>query len=449
MTVNGLIQPGRPKAGAETAMTETNHRRSHVVTDTYDVVVIGGGAAGVAAAVGAARAGARTALIERYGFLGGAATNSQVLSFCGFFVRDPDATQAEPAVGGVGREVLDRLVRLGTHPQPTKTRLGNWVVFFQPESLKLALDEVLAEAGVTVLLHSLLVGAHRVGNRITSVDIADHDGVHRLEAAAFVDASGEGDLCACAEVPMIGAAALGTSLQAASFPARIGGIEPDVVPDPGRLADLVAALADPASPAVLRPDGGTFYSLPGTHDRWWMGLDAVTDGISAKSLTTAEQACRATAARFVAALRALPGCSGALLVSTGPQLGIRESRRPAARHILGGEEAREGRAVPTGIARAAWPIEVHAAPGRPSMIPIGGPGWFHVPLAALHAFGLDNLWLGGRIIGCDAEAHGSVRVMGTAFATGQAAGVAAAHRAAGAVDVDRVRATLIGQGAIL
>jgi hypothetical protein len=135
-------------------------------------------------------------------------------------------------------------------------------------------------------------------------------------------------------------------------------------------------------------------------------------------------------------------------VSTGPQLGIRESRRPAARHIISGADARDGRAAPTGIARAAWPIEVHGAPGKPSMIPIGGRGWFDVPLAALNAFGIDNLWLGGRIIGCDAEAHGSVRVMGTAFATGQAAGVAAAL-AAGGLDADRVRATLLGQGAIV
>jgi hypothetical protein len=419
------------------------------VTETFDVVVIGGGAAGIAAAIGAARDGARTALVERYGFLGGAATNSQVLSFCGFFVRDADADTAEAAVGGIGREVLDRLIVLGTAPRPTKTRLGNWVVFFQPESLKLVLDEMAIEAGVEVRLHSLLVSAERTGDRVTAIDIADHDGSHRLAAPAFVDASGEADLCARAGVPMLGSAALGSPLQAGSFPARIGGIDPATTPDPARLADIVAVLAEPGSPAVLRPDGGTFYTLPGTSDRWWMGLDAVTDGVSSRSLSTAERACRATAARFVAAIRALPGCAGARLVSTGPQLGIRESRRPAARHVISRNEAAQGLASLTGVARAAWPIEVHASPGRPSMEPIGGPGWFHVPLAALNASGVDNLWLGGRIIGCDAQAHGSVRVMGTAFATGHAAGVAAAHQAAGIVDAERVRTTLIGQGAII
>lgn len=419
------------------------------VTESHDVVVVGGGAAGVAAAIGAARAGARTVLVERYGFLGGAATNSQVLSFCGFFVRDPDGDVAVPAVGGIGREVIDRLVAHGTAPRPTKTRLGNWVVFFQPESLKLVLDEMTTEAGVIVRLHSLLVSAERTGDRITVIDVADHDGLHRLAATTFVDASGEADLCARAGVPLLGAATLGTPVQAASFPARIGGIDPDTTPDPERLAAIVATLAEPGSPAMLRPDGGTFYTLPGTSDRWWMGLDAVTDGVSAKSLTAAERACRATAARFIDALRALPGCAGARLVSTGPQLGIRESRRPAARRVVSRAEAAQGRTSTTGIARAAWPIEVHATPGKPSMVPIGGPGWFHVPLEALHAFEIDNLWLGGRIVGCDAQAHGSVRVMGTAFATGHAAGVAAAHMVAGSLDPERVRETLIGQGAIL
>ena len=419
------------------------------VTDSYDVVVVGGGAAGVAAAIGAARTGARTALVERYGFLGGAATNSQILSFCGFFVRDAQAAQAEPAVGGVGREALDRLITMGTDPHPTKTRLGNWVVFFQPESLKLALDDLTAAAGVTVRLHSFLVAAHASAGRLEAIDVADHDGIHRLKAKAFVDASGEGDLAARAGVPMLVSAALGTPLQAASFPARISGISPDAALDPARLTELVAALAAPGSPAVLRPDGGTFYSLPGTADRWWMGLDAVTDGVSAESLTTAERACRSMAARFVAALRALPGCAGAMLASTGPQLGIRESRRPSARAIVTGDDACEGRAAASGIARAAWPVEVHVAPGKPTMIPIGGPGWFHVPLAALQAGGFDNLWLGGRIIGCDAQAHGSVRVMGTAFATGQAAGVAAALTTAGRGEVTGIQAALAAQGAIL
>jgi hypothetical protein len=419
------------------------------VTDTYDVVVVGGGAAGIAAAVGAARTGARTALVERYGFLGGAATNSQVLSFCGFFVRDPDAIEAEPAVGGVGAEVLARLAALGSNGHPTKTRLGNWVVFFQSEHLKYALDELVAEAGVDVRLHSFLIAARRSGARLVDIDVADHEGLHRLAAAAFVDASGEGDLAARAEVPMLACAALGSALQAASFPVRIGGIAPDAPLEPVRLAEIVVAVTNPNSPAQVRADGGTFYRLPGTNDRWWMGIDAVTDGVTAKSLGTAERACRATAARFVRALRALPGCTDAALVMTGPQLGIRESRRPAAHHVISGEEAHAGRIAPTGIARAAWPIETHRTPGQPTMAPIGGPGWFHVPLAALEASRMDNLFLGGRIIGCDAEAHGSVRVMGTAFATGHAAGVAAAQRAAGDLDVERVRTTLIGQGAIL
>ena len=116
-----------------------------------------------------------------------------------------------------------------------------------------------------------------------------------------------------------------------------------------------------------------------------------------------------------------------------------------------GEDVVLGRCRDDGIARAAWPIELHGEAGKPSYTSIGGAGYCHVPYDSIRAKGLDNLWYGGRVIGADPQAYGSIRVMGTAFATGQAAGVAAAdHVDAGHLtDLGQIQSKLREQGALI
>src|ERR1700722_185066 len=157
--------------------------------ERYDVVVVGGGSGGVGAAVGAARSGASVCLIERYPFLGGAATASSVLSYCGFFDQ-----RRERVVGGVGEDLLRRLRDRGAYREITFKWSGNTVVMIDPEFTKLALDGLIADAGVSLLLHSYLIEARADGQRVQSITVADHGGVRRIRAAAFVDASGDGDL---------------------------------------------------------------------------------------------------------------------------------------------------------------------------------------------------------------------------------------------------------------
>ena len=416
---------------------------------TYDVVVIGGGAAGLAAALGAARSGARALLVERYGFLGGAATNANVLSYCGMFVA---GVEPVPAVGGVGAEVLRGLGSLGEDASPRRSKSGNWIVTFEPEALKHVLDRaVTAEGNVTLALHARMTGAETAAGRVAAVTLADHAGTFRIAATSFVDASGEATLAALADAPLLFDSARDDGTQAASLPMRLAGMPREALPDRPALARIAARInatltADGTNDAPrVRDDGGVFMPMAAHDEVWWMCVDLPTDGLTTASLTAAEVEGRRIAWACVAAVRGVPGLERTRLVTTGPQFGVRETRRLLTRRVLTAEDALAGRRDPTGIARAAWPMEVHAEAGRPTFTNIGGEGFFDIPLDALRATGIANLWAGGRTIGADAPSYGSIRVMGTGFATGQAAGVAAAL----GDDPGTVRAELVRQGAIL
>lgn len=413
----------------------------------FDVVVVGGGAAGCAAAVAAARCGARALLLERYGFLGGAATNAQVLSYCGFYRFGPDA---ERSVAGVGDEVLAALRAIGAPTGPTLARSGNWIIQIDPEATKLALDRVVAQSGAQAWLHAYVVGATVEGGRVADVTVASHAGLQRVRARAFVDASGEATLSVLAGVPLSHDSRHDAG-QPASFPVRIGGVARDAVVDRALLTRLIAEHNATAEVPIPRADGGVLVRLPLSGDFWSMAIDLRTNGLDPVDLGAAERLGREQAWRFVALLRRHPGFEHAHLLATGPQVGVRETRRPRSRDDVSAADLRDGRRRDDGIARASWPMEVHLGPGRVSFEPVGGAGHADVPLGALRAQGVDNLLLAGRVAGCDAQAYGSLRVMGTGFATGHAAGVAAALAARGtdAGDARAVRHTLVEQGALV
>jgi glycine/D-amino acid oxidase-like deaminating enzyme len=416
----------------------------------FDVAIVGGGAAGVAAALGAAHCGASVVLVERYGFLGGAATNASVLAYCGLFKQGP---APERCVAGAADVVLTELARLGQHTTAFRSpSTGNWILPLEAEPLKLALDRVLLRAGVALRLHSLVVDAERDRGTLKAVRVADHDGTHSIAAKAFVDASGEADLAARAGAGVITGGLDGHPLQAASMPLRIGGVPRGLAIDRARLCALVSAHNDSSPYPILRADGGIIIRLPQSEEVWWLVLDITTGGLGGADLSRAECVAREHAWAYVQSLRThMPGFGDAYLIGTGPQLGIRETRHVVTRRQVTLADARDGVLRDDGVALAGWPMENHHQPGNPVYAKIGGSGVFHVPLDALRAERLDNLWCAGRVIGADASAFGSIRVMGTAFATGHAAGVAAAlqARAGQAATASPVRDVLRAQGALL
>ena len=390
----------------------------------YDVVVAGGGAGGVGAALGAARAGAKVLLVEKYGFLGGAATTSQVLAYCGFFQQGPEPVKA---VGGVADLVLQELRRLGLGCEPFNTRAsGNWIILLEPETVKLGLDRVLQAHGIEVLLHTMVSETLTERGTIQTVVLAGPEGKRTVDAAAFIDATGDAVLSTLAGLNCRVGDGEGR-LQPVTAPLRIGGRDPQTPIDQAAVAAALEEYNRTGAYPTARTNGGYFAVVPITGDIWWSIIDLELPEISAESFTRAERIMRAAARDYLDVLReSVPGFENAYLVQTGPQIGIRESRHPPARYELTGEDLLIGRQRPDGVARAAWAIEDHSVIGKPVFQALGGDGYAHVPLDALRAKGLDNLYFAGRVIGADPVAYASIRVMGTAFATGEAAGVAAA-----------------------
>ncbi len=391
--------------------------------ESYDVIVCGGGAAGIGAAVGAAQSGARVALLERYGFLGGAATNSQVLSYCGFYQCD---ARGDRAIGGVGYQVLLELAKLGENIQPRLSELtGNRIILLDPEKLKYALDQVVLSHRVELFLHTTLVDVKKQGSHLEVIDLVGLFQQRSLSGTAFVDATGNGQLAKFVGLPCI-LNQQEQPLQSMSLPIRLGGLAKYLIIDREAIKVAVELYNRQAVHPIPRQDGGVFMRVPNSNDWLWMIVDLGLNDVQEELVTKAEWLGRKIAHDLVEVLRAeVAGFENCHIVNTGPQIGIRQAWCPEAQYALKREDLQIGRKFDSGIARAAWPMEDHSKPGKPSYHPIGGAGYGLIPLESLSTK-IPHLWLAGRTIGADAAAYGSIRVMGTSFATGQAAGVAAA-----------------------
>ncbi|MCQ1987506.1 FAD-dependent oxidoreductase [Arthrobacter sp. zg-Y844] len=413
-------------------------------TATYDVVVVGGGAAGVAAAVSAARAGASVCLIEHYGFLGGAATNSSVLAYCGFF----DQTR-EQVVRGIGQDFLDELERQELLHFETSPATGNTIVVLDLETTKSVLDQLVRSAGVDVLFHSTLVAADTDAGGISAVQVVHRGGNLRLSGTAFVDCSGDGALlqAAGAEFQLSPT----ERRQASTLVMRVGGVGED--------ADLSTAAMDDAFAAygkttgeILTRSNGTCVRMPRSRELMLLLADEYVDVLDVHEISRAEQDGRVKARHYLEALKAgMRGWSGAYLASTGPQIGIREARRMQGRESVTADDVLTARRRPAdGIARCGWPMEDHATPGATTYSGIKDRKWYDIPYGAVTSANITNLWGAGRLTSSDSRSFASLRVMGTSFATGHAAGLAASlHSSTGSVDVSKLRGLLQDQGALL
>lgn len=427
-----------------------------------DVLVAGGGPAGFCAAVAAARAGARTVLVERGPFLGGTATGAMVASFMGFYWRDV------PVAGGVALEVTRRLIDAGGATgftpyllaEASETPLRVRTFPFDPEVLKLVLDDIAAEAGLDVRLHTLAVApvlrAATEGGRTPTVGGVLTQGLYDPEAVTadvVIDATANAVLARKAGCATQNAADERRNRQPMTMMARLSGVDMTRFrglerAEKRRLARLgveTGELAQQLLSVVSSPSGTDAFIL--------MTRITGLDGADSADLTRAETAGRAQVRSVLGFLRrAVPGFESAQLSAIAPWIGVRETWRIAGEHLLTESDVTTGRQFPDAVAQAGGPLDVHD--NQRGLVLVEPPAPFSVPYRSLLPRGVDGLLVAGRCLSATREAMGAARHMGTAMALGQAAGAAAAlasdlNVAPRAVPPGRLRALLREQGAIV
>lgn len=427
------------------------------VVDEPEVLVVGGGAAGIAAACAAARAGAGTLLVERQGFLGGTLTAVTLGGFCGTHGVVDDECLFR-AIGGLYLEVEERLrARDAVLPPRRHGRIIG--VPYESATFKSVADELVAHYGVRVRLHAHSSAAYVEGERIASVVLETKGGRVALRPRVVVDCSGDGDVAAAAGVAF--SLGDGGRTQFGSTMFRLGNVDTAVA---GALSR--AAIRDLLEKAVTEG-----YDLPrtatGVHLNPLEGIVHLNvtrlrkpdgepfDLTDPDELTAAEIEGRRQAYLYEEVFRRfVPGFGRARIVDIGATVGIRESRLIHGEKTLREADVR-GCVKPTDrIACTAWPLESHTG-GRGTtweFLPDGD--WYGIPFGCLVAKGVRNLLVAGRNLSATHVAQASARVAGPCFAMGEAAGTAAAMACRQgvelrALEVEQIQRELERQGAIL
>ena len=433
-----------------------------------DVLIIGGGPAGVCAAISAARSGVSTVLVEEGGFCGGMATRGLV----GPFMTCYDAEGKEMIIRGLFEEIVDRMVASGFAIHPAEvmggTAFTSWIKVghdhvtpFEAEGLKLILDEMLMEAGVKVLYHTTFLQPIMDEKKITGAVVASKSGIQGISAKMVIDATGDGDVAyRCGAEYEMGNEELGL-MQPATMFFRISNVDTDKVE-----ADIQANLHN-----FYRKEGVNYRSfhwrvtearengdwsmdrvsiglfrMP-KKDEWCVNTSRImnVDSTDSESLTKAEILGRKQVDEILNFLRKyVPGCEDARLKSTASYIGIRESRHIKGEYRLTAEDLLSAKVPEDSILIAANSVDVHGRFGPKSneYTPING-SYYGVPYRSLIPLGIDGLLLAGRCISADSTAAGAIRVMPPCMAMGQAAGTAAAMAAKQNIPVRDVEISLL------
>jgi hypothetical protein len=415
------------------------------VVAEVQVLVVGGGPAGIAAATAAARAGARTMLVERYGYLGGLATGGLVLYMDGLFDKS-----GERCIGGIHWESLERLRDLGGLAAQTPTRLH-----VDSELYKVVADNLCVESGVELRLHCWAVDSLVEDGRVTGVIVESKSGREAILADVCVDATGDGDVGAYAGAAYdFGSLRIGLNL-------KVGGVDREAYQAfaseyPERIRSLRQELIDLGGYPLGA--GATPYSDQGVY---WVNVIGLADresteegkrsfagelsAIDVEDLTYAEVELRRRLLQSVNYYReTMPGYENVRLLAFAPQLGVRDSRHIKGEHTLTLAEMEEGRTFDDVIGMTGRTFDV------------AGDDLHHlqVPYRALVPESIDGLLVGGRCISVDQGLVGPIRIIPPCMMTGQAAGTAAAIAASSgvqprAVDVTALRRQLSVDGVIL
>ncbi len=400
------------------------------INQRFDVIVAGSGSAGSTAAIAAARAGARTLLVERYGFLGG--TSTGVLdTFYGFYT---PGTRSLKVVGGIGDDVVAELRKMGACFERPNTYGAGTGVTYNSEHLKIVWEQLVLQSGAQILLHAWIQEAAEAGGRVRSITIATKQGLRKLEADYFVDATGDADICYFAGAPceLAGQHEPAQMLTTTFKVANVDTAARKAI-SKKEFHEKMAEAAGSGRYDLPRREGSDHGTpIPGvmaTNMTRVQSFSSVKgkfqNACDPEFLTRAEIEGRRQALEYLRFLKEqIAGYSKAELVSFGTQIGVRESRRVQGEYRMTREDVLKARQFDDQIGLCGAPIEEHHAGSDTKWVYLPDGSCVGIPFRALIPLQLDNVLVAGRCFSATHDAHASVRSMAQCMAMGQAAGTA-------------------------
>lgn len=445
------------------------------VRDEIDVLVVGAGPSGFAAAIAASRNGAKTMLIEKHGCIGGMAT----VGLVGPFMTSFDAAGETQTIRGLFEELVTRLEERGGAIHPSKVRCGtsycafiipghDHVTPFDPEWLKLVATEMVLESGVELLLHTRCLDVIKEGDRVTGVVAANKSGLQAIKATVIVDCSGDADVAEWSGVPTVLGRQDDHGMQPATMFFRICNVDSEKVkayvqenrhlvgrPFHGPFSWLVKEARERGEWDIPRGEIN-MYETPNPGE-WRVNTTRIlnVDGTRAQDLTRAEIEGRRQARKVFEFIRShIPGCEQARLMDTAAVVGIRETRHIVGEYVVTKEDVLSSRVFDDSILLASNSVDIHSKDAESGEYTIINGRWYGIPYRSLVPLAVENLLVAGRPISATSEASSAFRVMPCCIGTGQAAGTAAALAVKSGVaprhvNVSRLRDLLRAQGVYL
>lgn len=377
-----------------------------------DIAVLGAGAAGLSAAIEAAKLGRRVVLIDAAPVLGGQSVGAVIGTFCGLYSNGPEPYLV---THGIADDILRELGAEGAL-HPIRGRRNTIIVQYSETALARWAERAVVASGAQVLLGAVLTGVRRDGRRIAGLDLATRFGPVTVRAAGFVDASGDAALtweaglpCRVPETPVYG-----TQMMV------LEGADEAALAKLDR-QELQRRLEAKGNAAGIRRHDGFLFAAPG-QGTVLVNMTHAETPLDPLGFARAQADGRQQAERLLAFLRAeYPDALGKARIRTLSQLGIRQTRWIEGSHHIIADEIRQGTRYPDAVARCSWPIELHDRPDGVHWEQFGDDHMHYVPLSAMLPPGADNLIAAGRAIDGDPAGLSSVRVMGPCIAMGAAA----------------------------
>ena len=450
----------------------------------YDVAVIGAGSAGIAAAIAAAKNGAKTLLVESSSVIGGDLLSGLPIDGC-------RTTAGEWIVGGVAKELFDACDSMDGYIGSIYDRRNIWVVMVNPKIMGFAILKMLAQYGVDILPYSQVDSVVRENGHISMLTARGKTELFDIKAKQYIDCTGDGDVACMCDVPYEMGDENG-ELQPMTMVFQIRNVHPKEVlsfvlehPEncglaenpnsPKSAKELAQELYDLGFPKVFFSGKGPLLqkgiasgelhscsmlafnpnakdlSVVTVNTTRLVTKDCISADVLGKTILDLTEQVE-NAFNFIK--NNIPGCQDCVLDGVAPRLGIRESRRILGEYYLTGEEVSNGLKRADGIAKGGHEVDIHGKDEKHTRITIKNAGSYDIPLGCLIPKGMTNLMMAGRCLSADRVAHSSARVMGTCMAMGQAAGQACAIALNSGkhvcdIDTDLLRDNLRAHGAIV